>query len=260
VNHPLRSSFLSVASVVVIGLVATPVLAQDAAPAPEASPAAGPPVQTAEVSAKDDTGLDREQFCRRSWFAVGRCGERPWSGPVFVFGLDVGTSAMNEGGPFAFNSGVGSVTGAGPAWGLRAGVELLRWLALEGHYVGMYNSTESSVSPAGGVGYFTTGVDALVRFTAPLPYVHPYVLAGVGYYDHSLMGSSTAKAGSVMTSSTQPDIPMGVGVDVPLTWHMSLGAEATYHFAIHESYSAVTANGIDGGDVSTFAAVMRFRL
>jgi hypothetical protein len=143
---------------------------------------------------------------------------------------------------------------------LRAGVELLRWLALEADYVGMYNSTQSSVSPSGAVGYFTSGVDALVRLTAPLPYVHPYLLVGVGYYDHALMGSSTAKAGSVMTSSTQPDIPMGVGIDVPLTWHMSLGAEATYHFAIGESYSAVTANNIGGGDVSTFTAVMRFRL
>jgi hypothetical protein len=53
---------------------------------------------------------------------------------------------------------------------------------------------------------------------------------------------------------------MGVGLDVPLTWHMSLGFEATYHFAIGDSYSAVTANGIGGGDVSTFTAVMRFRL
>lgn len=212
------------------------------------------------VLASDDAGLDRARYCQDNWFAAGRCGERPWSGPLFVFGLDAGSAAMNEGGPFAFNSGTGSVTSAGPTWGVRAGVELLRWLAVEADYAGMYNATQSSVSPAGSVAYVTSGVDAFLRLTAPLPYVHPYLLVGVGYYDHSLMGSSTAKAGSVMTSSTQPEIPMGVGLDVPLTWHMSLGLEATYHFAVGESYSAVTANGIDGGDLSTFTAVMRFRL
>jgi hypothetical protein len=242
-----------------VGLIAPSAFANDTAPASEPSPSAGLPVEAAEP-ARDDAGLDRERLCQGSWFAVRRCGERPWSGPVFMFGLDLGSSAMNEGGPLAFNDGVGSVTGAGPVWGVRAGVELLRWLALEAHYVGMYNSIQSSVSPAGTMGYFTSGVDAVIRFTAPLPYVHPYVFSGVGYYDHSLMGSSTAQAGSVMTSSTQPDIPMGVGLDVPLTWHLSIGLEATYHFAIGESYSAVTANGIDGGDVSTFTGVMRFRL
>ena len=40
---------------------------------------------------------------------------------------------------------MGTVTDAGPAWGLRGGVELLPWLALEAHYVGMYNSATRAV-------------------------------------------------------------------------------------------------------------------
>jgi hypothetical protein len=47
---------------------------------------------------------------------------------------------------------------------------------------------------------------------------------------------------------------------VPLAWHFSLGAEATYHFQLHESFSSDTTNGIDGGDISTFDVVMRVRL
>jgi hypothetical protein len=177
-----------------------------------------------------------------------------------MFGGDLGISVMNEGGPFGFNGGVGTVTSAGPAWGARVGVELFRWLALEARYVGMYNSAQASVSPAGTVGYLTTGGVAVVRFTAPLPFVHPYIFGGAGFYDNSLVGSSGAKAGSSLLSSSQPGIPMGFGLDVPLTWHVSVGAEATYHFVIGESFSNVTTPDIGGGDFSTFNAVVRFRL
>jgi hypothetical protein len=53
---------------------------------------------------------------------------------------------------------------------------------------------------------------------------------------------------------------MGVGVDVPLDYHLSVGAEALYNFQIGESFSGVTTNGIDGGDVSRFDLVLRARL
>jgi hypothetical protein len=177
-----------------------------------------------------------------------------------MLGVDLGISAMNETGPFGFGNGVGTATNAGPAWGARAGVELLSWVALEGRYVGMYNAAQSSVSPTGSLGYLTTGGEGVVRLTAPLPFVHPYVFGGVGYYDNSLLGSASARAGSVLHSSSQLGAPMGVGLDVPLTWHLSIGVEATYHFLIHESFSADTTNGIDGGDISTFNAVVRARL
>ena len=163
-------------------------------------------------------------------------------------------------GPFSFGNGIGSVTEAGPSWGVRAGVELLPWLAFEARYVGAYTGLQSSVSPAGALGFLTTAGEIVARFTAPLPYVHPYVLAGVGYYDVALKGGDAAKAASPLFSSSQVGIPLGVGLDVPLTWHVSLGAEATYHFQLGESFSSVQTNGIDGGDVSTFNLVARVRL
>jgi hypothetical protein len=170
-----------------------------------------------------------------------------------MFGLDLGVSKMEEHGPFGFDEGVGSVTSAGPAWGARAGIEVFRWLAFEARYIGAYNSVQTSV---GAGGYFITGGEVVMRLTAPFPYIHPYVFGGGGYYDFSLIGATT---GSVMFSSSQPGIAMGFGVDVPITWYMSIGAEATYHFNLGENFSNDTTNGIDGGDISTFNAVLRFR-
>jgi hypothetical protein len=205
-----------------------------------------------------DAGHDHDRFCRDRWFDVSQCRERTWDGPELMLGLDLGVSAMNETGPFGFGKGVGSATDAGPAWGLRVGAELFPWLAVEGRYVGMYNATQASVSP--GTAFLTTGGEAVARLTAPLPYVHPYIFMGGGYYDVALVGSSSTGAPSPFNSSSQFGVPMGFGLDVPLTWHLSLGAEATYHFLIHESFSSVTTNGIDGGDLSTVNLVVRARL
>jgi hypothetical protein len=211
--------------------------------------------QTASAApASGDAPGDPDRFCREHWFAVSGCLERPWTGPRWMAGVDFGVSKMNESGPLGFNNGVGSVTGAGPGWGLRVGVELLPWLALEGRYAGMYDSAASSVSSSGG--FLTSGVTGVVRLTAPLPLVHPYVFGGIGYYDVAFTGSS----GSPMHSSSQAGVPLGVGVDVPLTYHLSAGIEAIYDFQIGEDFSAVTTNKIDGGDLTTFAAVLRARL
>jgi hypothetical protein len=53
---------------------------------------------------------------------------------------------------------------------------------------------------------------------------------------------------------------LGFGVDVPLTWHLSVGAEGVYHHQSNETYSSDTTNGIDGGDLTTFDIVVRARL
>ena len=208
----------------------------------------------------DDTTAEHDRYCASHWFDVGRCRERGWAGPEIMFGAELGVSSMNESGPFGFENGVGGVTNAGPSWGVRVGVEFLSWFALEGRYVGSSNAAQSSVSPAGSVAFLTSGAEAFARFTAPLPFVHPYIFGGVGYYDVALTGSSSATAGAMLHSSSQSGIPMGFGLDVPITWHLSLGAEATYHLLLGENFSNVTKNGIDGGDLSTFNAVIRVRL
>jgi hypothetical protein len=231
------------------------------APDDTTSPAASPNASNAASHPSED---DQDRFCKDHWLTTGPCRERKWAGPVLMFGGDLGLSAMTETNPFGFNKGVGGVTGAGPAWGVRAGIELFPWLGLEARYVGMYNSAQSSVSPTGSVGFLTTGGEAVVRVTAPLPYVRPYIFGGIAYYDVGLIGSSSARAGSALYSSTQAGIPLGFGFDVPFTWYVSVGLEATYHFQLGENYSTATTTkggaSIDGGDLSTFNAVVRVRL
>jgi hypothetical protein len=202
-----------------------------------------------------------EHQCGSRWFSpTRRCRPRRWGGPVLMLGADLGISAMNESGPLGFNNGIGGFTNPGPAWGLRIGIEVTRWFALEARYVGMYNSIQSTAAPAGSLGFTTTGGEGVARFTLPLPFVHPYIFGGIGYYNVALNGSADARKASVLFSSSQPGIPMGFGVDIPLTWHVSFGIEATYHFQLGESFSNTTTRGIDGGDLSTVNGVLRVRL
>ena len=251
-----QSTFSPVVSTLVaLVLSAHSASAQDTPPPQVANPS---DVQTKSVgfTPPPGAGVDDDSFCQSHWFAFGKCRERSGAGPEILFGVDLGVSAMNEHGPFGFHNGVGSVTNAAPAWGARVGVELFPWLALEAHYLGMYNSAQAQVSPTGNAGFLTSGGEAVVRLTVPLPFVHPYIFGGVGYFDVALVGAS----GSELHSSSQADIPMGFGFDVPLAYHLSVGAEATYHYQIHESFSSITTNGIDGGDLSTFNVVFRARL
>jgi len=69
-----------------------------------------------------------------------------------------------------------------------------------------------------------------------------------------------ALAASQLFSSYEPGLPLGFGLDVPVSWHLSLGIEATYHHLQGEIFSSNTTNGIDGGDLSTVNIVARFRL
>ena len=211
-------------------------------------------LRASSVAAQNGVSDDQVPFCRDHWFAMGPCRDRPWHGPELELGVAFGVASMVESGPFGFRNGLGSVTNAGPAWSVLAGVELVPWLALEARYLGTYDSASASVSASGG--FLVTAGTAVVRLTAPLPYVHPYVLGGIGYYDVHFTGPSA----SVMHSSSQAGIPMGVGVDVPLNYHLSVAAEALYNFQVSESFSDVTTNGIDGGDVTTFDLVLRARL
>lgn len=196
-----------------------------------------------------------EEYCRVHWWGVGRCWNRPHRHPIATTSVELGASHFEEGHPFAFDSGTGSVTQTGPAWGLRLGVDLLPWFGLEGRYVGSYISGNAQ---AAGVGFLMTGGEFVVRFTLPTPYVRPYVFGGIGVYGFALLGSDAATTASMLNSSTQSGVPIGIGVEVPLSWHVSFAVEAAYRFLIGESFSANDAIG--GADLTTFSGVMRFRL
>jgi hypothetical protein len=202
---------------------------------------------------------DGGNYCRGHWFDVGVCRDSLREYPRVVVGVELGVAKMNESGPFGFHTGVGTVTDAGPAWGLRGGVELFSWLAFEARYAGDREAIQASVAPTGSLGFLASAAEMTLRLTAPLPWVHPYIFGGIGYEHVAVVGSSATRAGSPLFSSGQPDFPLGFGFDVPLTWRLSVAFEATYHFQLGEDYSNDTTNGIDGGDISTFNAVLRGR-
>lgn len=182
-----------------------------------------------------------------------------WQGPCayphLVFGIDAGVSHFGEGSPLAFKTGTGSITAWGPAWGLRAGVEVTRWFAVEAHYIGMSNPASDSVSVGGSRSLFTNAIAAELRFTAPTPYVQPYLFLGPAWYSTSITGSSTT---TQLTRSSEFGVPIGIGFQVPLPRGLSLGAEATYHRFFGESLAE--NEDIGGGDPFSINAVLRFRL
>jgi hypothetical protein len=184
--------------------------------------------------------------------------DRPCGGPHLVFGAELGGGAFVEGGPFGFGSGTGSGTSPGPSWGFRVGVELTRWLAFDAHYAGIMNVINHDYAPAGSARMFTNGAALEARLTAPFPYVQPYIFGGVGIYNTSISGSAEAREGTAFNSSTTPGFPMGFGVGVPICEHISIGAEATFHFYYGEKFSEDEA--IEGGDTTTFNAMFRYRL
>jgi opacity protein-like surface antigen len=193
-------------------------------------------------------------FAARS--ARAQVTDPTWSHPQLELGFELGGAAMEEGGALGFNTGVGTVTHAGPAWGARVGLAFTAWLAIEVRYLGMYNSASASVSPNGNDGFLTSAGDAVVRLMVPTPYVRPYGFGGIGYYAVDLVGA----AGSELHSSSQSALLFGFGLEVPLDDRWSISAEAGYHHQNSEDYSAVTTNGIDGGDFTTVTAVVRARL
>jgi Outer membrane protein beta-barrel domain len=213
---------------------------------------------TVVVGANARAYSDDEHYCREHWFGVGSCWRRPHHRPVLTWGFELGAGHLNEGHPFAFDEGAGSVTKAGPAWGARVGVDVLSWLGFEARYLGAFNDGRSSVTRAGDVAYVLTSGQLILRLTLPVAYVRPYVFSGIGIYNFQLTGNGAARDASMLNSTTQAGVPIGIGLEVPVSWHVSFAAEATYHFQLGESFSAVES--ISGADLSTLTGVMRFRL
>ncbi len=178
--------------------------------------------------------------------------------PHLTLGLDGGVGATNESGPFGFGTGVGTVTSAGPSWGIRAGVDVYKWIAIEAHYIGIDNHGTNDATPNGSVHMLTSAGTGEFRFTIPFKYVQPYAYLGAGVYHTSITGSSSAKAASPLFSSTEFGTPMGLGIGVPLTGAITFGGEVTYHRLFGEAFA--DNEEIGGGDFTTFNAVLRARL
>lgn len=178
--------------------------------------------------------------------------------PHLTLALDGGVGTTNESGPFGFNTGVGTVTNAGPSWGIRAGVDLYKWIAIEAHYIGIDNHGTNDATPNGSVHMLTSAGTGEFRFTIPFKYVQPYAYVGAGVYHTSITGSTTAKNASPLFGSTELGMPLGLGIGVPLTGAITFGGEVTYHRLFGEQFA--NNDEFEGGDFTTFNAVLRARL
>ena len=185
--------------------------------------------------------------------------DRPCSFPHLTLAFEAGGGAFVEGHPFAFGAGTGAGTSPGPAWGFRVGWEFMSWLAVDAHYMGSMNLINKPYSPTGPARLVTNAALAELRLTLPLPYIQPYLLSGIGMYGTSIAGStSEARMGTAFNASTEPGVPMGVGFGIPVSKHVSIGAEVVHHFFLGESFSSDEELG--GGDLTLFNAVVRVRL
>lgn len=201
---------------------------------------------------------DEAERCKHRWGYVSGCHKRyvrPWR-PVFTAAIEGGVSHFDEGGPGKIHSGFGNITTAGGIWGARVGIDFFSWLGLEARYLGMANGVHDSY--AHDLLYATTAGILDVRIGVPVPYVHPYIFTGIGVYNVQLTGPAANRRDLI--SSTSVGVPMGVGLEIPLNWHISLAAEATFHFLVGESFANTTKDKIDGGDFSTVTGVFRMRL
>ena len=181
-----------------------------------------------------------------------------WDGPRLTWGGELGMGAWVEDGPFGFGNGTGAATSAGPAWGVRVGVDVLPFLGFEARYQGMYNEGNASVRSGGYVSLLTNSGSVVMRLIAPIPFVRPYLFGGVGLYDTRVLGSASARQASSLTDSFEWGIPMGVGVDVPLGRRVSIGVEGAFHLLMGESLS--TREEFEGGDPVTLSAIVRGHL
>jgi hypothetical protein len=235
---------------------APPVVAADGLPVVGDTPAA-PPLPAGDIAVRTDVdhGLGAGIVVPKE-----PCGfiHHPCMYPHLALAVEGGVAIFNESGPFGFTTGVGAGTYPGASWGLRVGVELLRWLAIDAHYIGMDNHARANRAPVGAVGLFTNAATAELRFTLPIPYVQPYLFTGAGVYSTSVTGSTTARAASPYFGSTELGVPIGLGVAVQITNALSLGGELTYHRLFGESFA--TDDDVGGGDLTTFNLLLRGRI
>ncbi len=180
---------------------------------------------------------------------------RPCAFPHLAVAIDGGVSHFTESNPLGFDTGVGSITSTGPAWGARVGVELLPWFAIDGHYIGMSNRADASQSIGGRRTLLTNAAVAELRFTLPTHSVEPYAFIGAGVYSTKITGTSKS---TPLYGSTEFGVPIGLGLGVPLCPGLSLGAEIAYHRLFGEAFE--DNDDIGGGDPTSATVVLRARL
>ena len=232
-------------------------------PPPAAPPPVSPEAQSATTTVAPPPEPTQQALAadQASYTPDPRCGliDHSCKHLHLEVALDGGGEHIVENSVFGFNDSTGKVTSTGPAWGARVGTRLTSWFGLDLHYIGMNNHVNgAAASTAGGTALLTSAATFEIRFIAPIPYVQPYIVGGIGFYHTSVTGSDAATAKSPFFGGTSKGSPVGFGIQVPIKYGVTVGGEAIYHRMFGEVYSR--NDQFDGGDFTSFTAVVRAAL
>jgi len=165
------------------------------------------------------------------------------AGSVRPARADAGFSLGVEGGVMEFDARA-SLGDAGVAWGLRGGIGLFGPTRLEARYL------SSGHDLAGGHSANVREGDAQLRLSLLPGGTTPYLFGGIG-----LRVSDTNQPGPVTSDSTLM-VPLGAGLDLPLTRQLFLAPEFTWHHRLGTPDPQVPT-GMAGGDTWNVSLVLR---
>ena len=173
------------------------------------------------------------------------------------YAIEGGVGAFALGTPLSFGRGIGAVTSGGGVWGVRAGVELLPWLLIEGRYFGMHNAVETALGDAP-VQMLTHGALGTVRLAWPGALAVPYVFGGIGYYFTMLSGPASSRQYSGVQPTGSFGLPLGFGGEINIGPILSLGLEVAWHVMLGPRFS--TRPEFAKGEAVSATAFVRIRM
>jgi hypothetical protein len=170
-------------------------------------------------------------------------------------GVQGGITYFTENTPFGTDSSIGQGLAPGYNLGVRASFEFFSWLALDARGLLFQNDGNPLVN----FGKTTTGGGlGAVRFTLPVPHIHPYALVGLGGYHMGASSGGPTSKETLLLDDTVWAIESGLGAAVPTGYGVEVGVEWLYSHLHNEMLSTVpTANG---GDPSSLSVFVQYRL
>jgi hypothetical protein len=170
-------------------------------------------------------------------------------------GLQGGIAYFTEDTPFGTDTNIGQGLAPGYNLGLRASFEFFSWLALDARGLLLQNDGNPLVN----FGKTTTGGGlGAVRFTLPVPHIHPYALVGLGGYHMGASSGGPTSKETLLLDDTVWAIEFGLGAVVPTGYGVEVGVEWLYSHLNNETLSTVPT--ADGGDPSTLSVFVQYRL
>jgi hypothetical protein len=149
--------------------------------------------------------------------------------PLFDTSLEVGFGD--------FTGSLGGRTSVGPAYGVRVGFTLWKFMSMAARYRGSIHAASAGTG-IDNDSLMTNGIDASLR-VAPFAFlgITPYGFAGIGaMHVASVVGGPVTNN---FDSGWAGQVPVGGGLQItPVRW-LGLGAEASYNFLFSEQFVPV---------------------